>query len=796
MKVCLLYYSGCSSKRRFVFCFTVVVRQNEGRVFSFTTPLAKKNQLFYFNDLGFRVTERHFIVFEVQMCNGAQVKLQSSTIENSMQYDIYLGYFGRTGIWDYQGSVFGDVIILNPLDCSVSKTFWLDWNDGGFIEVGTGAVVGVDRILAYRTKDKIDVNFLGAYSSTALSGVWRVNIDESPVFHSPHYDNSTVIEVPEGTPAGSEVYTLMAFDAEGDAITYEMLDGQTHLFELTGDKLKILRVYDFEDSAQFFVLLFRANSTSYSIQASMGVRVTNVYDEKPLLMAVSVNVREELPVGTIIHGTHGLRDADVDDGFNFTLSGSDAAYFRVGLLTGQISIGKRMDFDADSSQIDFENLVLSVVDKGGNEDNVSLSIRLKETNDQPPSITSTFQLATVTGAVQQAGAIAHFNCSDKLEENTTSGYTIHIGHQMDGLFRLEGNEMFVDTTNITYDAVSDTDEAYTVPVICADVPHSGEVMSSTAIVLTEVTPDNSNDYVPVFVDLATVTVAENTAPNTVITTLQAVDKDAGDNGHITYQILSVTTDSGKNAQTTFKIDSENGELHMTMLLDVDGATGQRDEYVVVVLATDGGSPSRSTTGTMTVLVLDSDDRPAMFQKAVYFVEVTCSIQLEDILFEFSVQNTDKTFDKNITLSGDGSEYLSVKGLSVVLYSRPTQTTSLEIAITALLNMKVDSHAEDQAVLLLSFSQLCDEDTTPTTFTNTTVQDGPSTAAVGSDQREWAVRGIAVILCTALLVCIFIQIVKLYFNPMDMKVSPDKPSLSSRSERGRPSTPLYSCKTSN
>jgi len=84
----------------------------------------------------------------------------------------------------------------------------------------------------------------------------------------------------------------------------------------------------------------------------------------------------------------------------------------------------------------------------------------------------------------------------------------------------------------------------------------------------------------------------------VVATVKAHDSDSGDNARIRYELAT----SGDSAQTTrgrlFHVDRETGQLSLAAsLADVDTAV-----YHVSVIATDHGSPPRSSTASFKVIV--------------------------------------------------------------------------------------------------------------------------------------------------------------------------------------------------
>ena len=97
---------------------------------------------------------------------------------------------------------------------------------------------------------------------------------------------------------------------------------------------------------------------------------------------------------------------------------------------------------------------------------------------------------------------------------------------------------------------------------------------------------DDNDHAPEFMsDLVQVRIFETAAISSVVTAMLAIDKDHGTNGRIVYSI------SSGNVAGAFVIEPDSGLVRVNHPLDV----GITHEYMLVVKATDMGSPALSST---------------------------------------------------------------------------------------------------------------------------------------------------------------------------------------------------------
>lgn len=111
-------------------------------------------------------------------------------------------------------------------------------------------------------------------------------------------------------------------------------------------------------------------------------------------------------------------------------------------------------------------------------------------------------------------------------------------------------------------------------------------------------------------------VMENTAINTVVTVVKAVDRDEGRNGYLEYSLLD-------SANGMFTIGSADGLLRVNGKLDRETKTN----YTLKVRAKDRGEPPRQTETTLLIRILDENDNSPTFNPKQYsaFIPENASI---------------------------------------------------------------------------------------------------------------------------------------------------------------------------
>lgn len=128
--------------------------------------------------------------------------------------------------------------------------------------------------------------------------------------------------------------------------------------------------------------------------------------------------------------------------------------------------------------------------------------------------------------------------------------------------------------------------------------HGTPAKRNFARVLVDVT--DHNDHAPEFMsELVQVRIFETAAVGSVVTGMLAMDKDRGVNARVTYSI------SAGNVGGAFVIEPDSGLVRVNQPLEV----GIAHEYMLVIKATDGGSPPLSTSCRVHILVTMAENDP-------------------------------------------------------------------------------------------------------------------------------------------------------------------------------------------
>ncbi|XP_054845620.1 protocadherin-23 [Eublepharis macularius] len=116
-----------------------------------------------------------------------------------------------------------------------------------------------------------------------------------------------------------------------------------------------------------------------------------------------------------------------------------------------------------------------------------------------------------------------------------------------------------------------------------------------------------NDNHPTFVSSPVSYIREDAEVGSSVHSIVAHDPDQGRNGEITYYLLSSSEDH------VFALDKSSGLLTTTFMLDREN----QECYSLTIMALDDGTPALSATQILTIIVLDVNDEPPVFSKALY-----------------------------------------------------------------------------------------------------------------------------------------------------------------------------------
>ncbi|XP_007254931.4 protocadherin-8 [Astyanax mexicanus] len=439
--------------------------------------------------------------------------------------------------------------------------------------------------------------------------------DHAPVF----LRNETQLEISEDVPVGARFPIEVASDSDVGSNyiqSYQLLHNSHFGIEVkTGeDGVKVAELVlvkeldrEVEDSYMLQVTASDGGSPPKSGSVTVHVKVLDSNDNSPQFehSTLKVELHEDAPVGFLLlkvqafdpdHGTNGDVRYDFEEGVSDEIKST----FEVDPISGALTMKSTVDFEIRRSY----EVNLQAYDLGANSlpSTCAIIVDVVDVNDNAPEIkikpmTSTSQeMAYITEAAAVESFVALISTTDR--DSGANGY-VRVGLHGHDHFRLQqayGDKfMIVTTSALDREKIPE----YNLTIVAEDLgsPPFKTFMQYTIRVTDE------NDNPPQFSKpVYEISVMENKAPGSYIATLVARDPDEAANAKVTYKLIDNEVE-GILMSSFLSVDSTSGTLYAVRSLDY--------EYVkqieVAIQATDGGSPSLSSTALVKVRVVDEND---------------------------------------------------------------------------------------------------------------------------------------------------------------------------------------------
>ncbi|XP_061209949.1 protocadherin gamma-B5-like isoform X13 [Neopsephotus bourkii] len=415
------------------------------------------------------------------------------------------------------------------------------------------------------------------------------------------------LEINELTSPGARFYLGTAEDAD---VGSNSLQG----YELEDNEYFAVEVKESRDGSKFAELVLRqaldrereqslrlvltavdGGDPPRSGTAQLCINVTDANDNAPVFAQerYRVSLRENALQGSTVLNVSA---SDADSGSNARITygfGETPAKvlqkFAVDAKSGRITLQEALDFEETRSY----SLAVEARDGGGLVAHCKVEVEVLDVNDNTPEITVLSVSSPVPEDAPAGTVVALLNVKDP-----DSGENGQVWCELSG----EAPLSLVASSTGSYKVVTasaldrEQKSEHRVTVVARD-RGSPALSSSTALVL-EVS--DVNDNAPVFEEAAySAYVEENNAAGALVLHVRARDADAGSNGRVRYSMES----GSAGAAPYVSVEAQSGAVYAQRSFDYE----QCREFAVVVRAQDGGEPSRSSTATVRIFVLDRND---------------------------------------------------------------------------------------------------------------------------------------------------------------------------------------------
>uniref|UniRef100_H3A4U8 FAT atypical cadherin 4 n=1 Tax=Latimeria chalumnae TaxID=7897 RepID=H3A4U8_LATCH len=339
-----------------------------------------------------------------------------------------------------------------------------------------------------------------------------------------------------------------------------------------------------------------------------------------------------------------------DNQFTYSIVEDDGdGIFALNPNNGEFTLTRSLDYESEQYYV----LTVKATDKNGHFSLARVYFNVLDMNDNPPVFFLEFYSIIIKEDLPVGASILTLNVTDADEgQNAALNVTI-ISGDFNQQFTIDGNGVL----HLKRPVDREQQSIYHLIVQANDQALPEAVrLTSTAQVTINIA--DVNDNVPHFILFPdTVFLPENTDINTVVTVIQATDRDIGNNSVLEYSLEPRTGNM-------FTINATSGELHLTEELDREHA----NSIYFQVIVTDKGMPPLSSITKMTIIVTDVNDNSPTFTTRVYNITVDENIPLGFDLLTVLATDPDENMNGQVRYSISYDKFLidSVTGLISVV----------------------------------------------------------------------------------------------------------------------------------
>ncbi|XP_018105995.1 protocadherin-16 [Xenopus laevis] len=466
--------------------------------------------------------------------------------------------------------------------------------------------------------------------------------EEAP--QGPRFPQETIeVTLPENSPEGSVVGTVTATHTGGSTgkISYSFLSGNENgafRIDATTGQVTVVQaaMLDYEQNPRH-KLIVQAETQQHFSFASLTVSLLDLNDNAP---------RFQLPHYTAFiqeaqaDGSHIIQvlAEDPDQGLNgqvsysFDQSQAMKDLFRIDSQTGAITTAAILDREIWAQAL----LVVIATDRGSPplSSSAGVTVLVMDVNDNSPTIPVQLQLSVPENAV--IGSEILQVTGNDVDSGPALSYTLVVDGALEGTFTILrfGGQIWL-SRQLDYEER----KSYTLTVQTSDGKH----LTHAHLTLTlEDVNDNSPEFSR---SLYQVSILEHTGAGTSLFTISATDQDSGDNGRISYRILSPLGGA-------FHIHPDNGTIFTNKLVELDPQSTLVD---VLIEARDHGFPSLASLTTVQFLIVDANDHAPTFSQFQYSASVPEDLPLGSTVLILEVT------DEDFTQENSGLDYTILNG---------------------------------------------------------------------------------------------------------------------------------------
>ncbi|KAG9480025.1 hypothetical protein GDO78_011832, partial [Eleutherodactylus coqui] len=475
----------------------------------------------------------------------------------------------------------------------------------------------------------------------------KVDVEDQNDHYPLFPDHLVIIGIAENATIGTILYTFKAKDGDGNVVNSKI----RYSLNLEGRKENPFLIHEWDgilstnqaldrETEESFILTVIATDQSTNItqrrHCSLTARIIiqDVNDNHPSFLSLpAASVMEDAEIGSFVHRVVA---EDLDEGRNgkitfHIMDGNSMQVFLLDETTGWLSLSATVDREIQEHY----TLTILATDNGNPALYATqiVTVTVTDVNDVLPTFKQGLYEASIAENLEPGQLVMKVEAEDN-DSGVNAALTYHIlpgvAH---GYFRINP-----DTGELITAASFDREkqEQFIIKVLVTD-GGSPSFSSSATIVCTVL---DENDNAPeLLLPEAEIHVPENQDLG-VIHKVLAVDKDAGNNGRVQFQII------GGNTGGYFAINNTSGELWTTRSLDREDVSS----FTIIVECHDLGSPKKSATAKLHIKVLDENDNPPTFPKSQYRTSVREDLAIGSMVLSLSAFDVDEGLNGEVTYS--------------------------------------------------------------------------------------------------------------------------------------------------
>ncbi|XP_061398166.1 cadherin-related tumor suppressor, partial [Musca vetustissima] len=485
-----------------------------------------------------------------------------------------------------------------------------------------------------------------------------------PKFEKPRY----LSPIPEHARMGQRVVRVQAHDSLDTGVNaeihYSFTGGNgTEYFNIGPHDgwISLAKLLEVPANTHFALNVKAADHgvPSKSDEAHVEIIVTGENDFAPKFTALSyqVIVPENEPIGsTILTVSATDRDEGPNGMLHYAIAGgNERSEFKVDAETGAVIILEPLDYDS----IQEYHLNISVQDLGFKPKTAiaQVTVIVTDINDNPPLFNQSEYHAFIAENKPPQSFVFKAQAKDKdSPKNAIIRYSINGGSGK-SFFAINPSTGVI-TSSVSFDY--EERREYLLHIMAAN-PDSP--MHSLCRVVVHIR--GVNEFYPQFIQpVFHFDVSESAEVGTAVGSIQATDKDAGEDGNVYYLLVGSSNDKG------FAINPNTGFIYVSRHLDRE----TQSRAVLTVLAKNYGSIRGNDTDEAQVIISIQDGNdPPEFLKSLYTAKISEAVNIGTKV------TTVKAVDKDVRPQNNQFTYSLIGGNINQTFKVDPQSGEIETA---------------------------------------------------------------------------------------------------------------------